>query len=202
MKKEEGINYFETFVFPDIENQKYPVYSVSESGHVFNLKSIIYPNSKSTKKFTRRKQLVHRSLQAKIFDAFVFVGYFEPLKVVREFPIIIQNRLRIPGLTGGYFLLDYYFPQLRLCVELDSDLHNDKKDDLRDAYLKQLGITVFRIRNFERADVQQGKRFHELTKILRETTIDPNPVEFCFSDNIWEAIGKQQKNNSDFLTIE
>ena len=120
--KKKDIDYLETFVFPDIPFQKYPVYSVSESGHIFNLKSILYPSPKSAKKFTRRKQLVHRSTQAKIFDALINVGFWEPLIVVREFPVIIQNHLRLPGLDGGYFLLDYYFPNLDLCVELDSDL--------------------------------------------------------------------------------
>ena len=177
------IDYLETFVFPDSPFQRYPVYIVSEGGHVFNLKSILYPSPKSAKKFTRRKQLIHRSTQAKIFDAFINVGYWEPLTVIREFPIIIQNHLRLPDLQGGYFLLDYYFPELSLCVELDSDLHYEKKDDIRDNYLSQLGIEVYRIRHFERPDVQSG-RFRELTKKMREMTPTNNPKIFSFTDNI------------------
>lgn len=186
MKKD--IDYLETFVFPDIPFQKYPVYSVSEGGHIFNLKSILYPSPKSAKKFTRKKQLVHRSTQAKIFDAFINVGYWDPLIVVREFPVIIQNHLRLPELSGGFFLLDYYFPELRLCVELDSDLHYEKKDDIRDQYLKGLGIDVFRIKHFERSDVQSG-RFKELTKKMRSMTPSDNPLVFSFTDNIRIAKG-------------
>ena len=182
------IDYLETFVFPDIPFQRYPVYSVSEGGHVFNLKSILYPSPKSAKKFTRRKQLIHRSTQAKIFDAFINVGYCDPFIVIKVFPIIIQNHLRLPELQGGYFLLDYYFPNLSLCVELDSDLHYEKKDDIRDNYLSQLGIEVYRIRHFERPDVQSG-RFKELTKKMREMTPTDNPKIFSFTDNIRLAKG-------------
>ena len=108
--------------------------------------------------------------------------------VIKEFPIIIQNHLRLPELQGGYFLLDYYFPNLSLCVELDSDLHYEKKDDIRDNYLSQLGIEVYRIRHFERPDVQSG-RFKELTKKMREMTPTDNPKIFSFTDNIRLAKG-------------
>lgn len=177
------IDYLETFTFPDIPFQKYPVYSVSEGGHLFNLKSILYPNPKSIKKFTRRKQLVRRSTQAKIFDALINVGFWEPLVVIREFPIIIQNHLRLPGMSGGYFLLDYYFPNLNLCVELDSELHSEKNDSIRDAYMGYLGIETFRIKHFERPDVQTGK-FKELTKKMRGMTPTDTFKIFSFTDNV------------------
>ena len=171
-------------MFPDIPWQPYPIYDVSESGNIFNLKSIIYPNPKSCKKFTRRKQLVKRSLQAKIFDALINVGYFDPLIVVPEFPVIIQNHLREPGQTGSFILLDYYFPNLRMAVELDSPLHSDDLDRIRDTYLeKNLGIEVFRIRNLERSDVQKA-RFRELTARMRtKVPLDTFPI-FSFTDNI------------------
>ena len=35
-------NYLETFIFPDIPWQLYPVYSVSGGGDLYNLKNIIY----------------------------------------------------------------------------------------------------------------------------------------------------------------
>lgn len=176
------VNYLETFIFPDIPTQLYPVYSVSDKGNVFNLKNIIYPNSRSVKKFTRNKQLKNRSTQAKIFDAFINIGYFSPLITYREFPIIIQNSIRLPKLYGGFFLLDYYFPQLRLAVELDSDLHNDEKDKLRDTYLEKIGVQVFRIRNLEKESVQKT-RFKELTKLMRGLEIKDYP-QFSFGDNI------------------
>ena len=39
-----------------------------------------------------------------------------------------------------YYYLDYYFPELRIAVELDSELHVPEKDRIRDKYLERLGI--------------------------------------------------------------
>lgn len=167
--KKKIINYLETFTFPDLPFQ-YPVYAISESGKVVNFKSVIYPNPRSKKKFTRNKQLSLRSLQAKIFDALIEVGFFDPLIVYKEFPIVIQNSMRIPGQTGMYILLDYFFPQLRLAVELDSELHDRKRDELRDQYLGKLGITVKRILNLQKKDTQR-KDFRELCKYMRSLEV-------------------------------
>ena len=187
-------NYLETFLFPDIPYQPYPVYSISEKGNLFNLRSILYPNPTSAKKFTRKKQLSHRSTQAKIFDALINVGYFDPLPCYREFPIIIQNHLRLSGQDGSYYLCDYFFPTLKddkghwgLSIELDSELHDPEKDILRDQYFEKIGILVFRIRNLERPDVQKGK-FREVTGMMRTLENCGNPRVFSFLDNI--HIGK------------
>lgn len=178
------INYLETFIFPDIPGQSYPVYSVSGKGKVFNLKSIIYPTPTSIKKFTRKKQLRFRSLQAKIFDALINVGYFDPLTVHREFPIVIQNHLRVPGQKGSLYYLDYYIPELKLAIELDSDLHKDDKDKVRDKYLlEKLGIKTFRIRNLEKESVQKVK-FRELASYMRSLVPVQSPQPFIFTDNI------------------
>lgn len=182
-KKKKIENYFETFTFPDIPWQPYPVYSVSEKGHVFNLKSSLYPNSTSIKKYTRKKQLSKRSQQAKMFDMLINIGYWEPLMVIPEFPIIIQNHLRLKNQEGSYILLDYYFPQLCLAVELDSDLHEEHKDKIRDSYLAQLGITVFRISHLEKPE-QQKKRFKELVRKMKTMTVPPTLRVFSFTDNI------------------
>ena len=165
MRRNNKINYLDTFTFPDIP-QIYPVYAISESGKVVNFKSVIYPNPRSKKKFTRNKQLSKRSLQAKIFDALIEVGFFEPLIVYKEYPVVIQNSMRLPGQTGMYVLLDYFFPQLRLAVELDSDLHDKERDKLRDEYLGKLGIKVWRLLDFQKKDVQR-KNFRELCKYMR-----------------------------------
>ena len=93
MKKK--IDYRETFYFPDIPGQPFPVYVLSKSGRITNFKSMVYPSTTSAKKYTRRKQLKFRSQQAKIFDALINVGYFDPLPVYREFPIPIQNCYRL-----------------------------------------------------------------------------------------------------------
>lgn len=182
MAKKKIINYKETFTFPDIPIF-YPVYALSESGKVINFKSIAYPTSKSKKKFTRNKQLSNRSMQAKIFDAFINVGYFDPLIVYREFPVLIQNSQRLLGQTGMYYYLDYYFPELHLAVELDSDLHNPGKDKIRDLYLQKLGITVYRIQDLQKPSIQKTK-FKELCKFMRGIS-KKTPINFDFCKDIF-----------------
>ena len=190
MPKKKTINYKETFTFPDIP-VLYPVYALSESGKVMNFKSISYPTPRSKKKFTRNKQLSQRSMQAKIFDAFINVGYFDPLIVYREFPVVIQNALRLPGQSGMYYYLDYYFPELHLAVELDSDLHNPEKDKLRDLYLNKLGITVFRIQDLQKPNIQKTK-FKELTALMRKIG-KKNPIQFDFCKDIFQYALTSQK---------
>lgn len=158
--------YLETFIFPDID-VVYPVYSISESGKIINFKSISYPSPRSIKRFTRQKQLKNRSLQAKIFDAIINIGYFNPLVIWREFPVVIQNSLRLKNQDGAFYYLDYYFPEVHLAVELDSDLHDSKKDKIRDEYLKKLGIETFRMTGLDNVSVQK-KEFPKLAARLRE----------------------------------
>lgn len=183
MAKKKIIDYHETFFFPGIPIE-YPVYVFSESGKLCNFKAISYPNPRSKKKFTRNKQLSIRSLQAKIFDSIINIGYFNPLQVWREFPVVIQNALRVPGQTGMYYYLDYYFPELHLAVELDSDLHSPEKDKIRDSYLEKIGIKVFRMINFQKSSVQK-KEFHELTKLMRSLG-KRNPIAFDFCKETFE----------------
>lgn len=190
MPKKKTINYKETFTFPDIP-VLYPVYALSESGKVMNFKSISYPTPRSKKKFTRNKQLSQRSMQAKIFDAFINIGYFDPLIVYREFPVVIQNTLRLPRQSGMYYYLDYYFPELHLAVELDSDLHNPEKDKLRDLYLNKLGVTVFRIQDLQKPNIQKTK-FKELTALMRKIG-KKNPIQFDFCKDIFQYALTSQK---------
>lgn len=189
MKK---LNYLETFTFPGID-VLYPVYALNENGRVMNFKSIIYPTPKSKKKFTRGKQLASRSLQAKIFDAIINIGYFNPLNVIPEFPVVIQNSLRVKGQSGLFILLDYYFPELRLAVELDSDLHSQEKDKLRDQYLEKLGIAVWRITDLQKPSVQK-KEFPELTKWMRTNGTKPL-INFDFQKDIRDWVQNSSKDH-------
>ena len=180
MKKK--IDYRETFYFPDIPGQPFPVYVLSKSGRITNFKSMVYPSTTSAKKYTRKKQLKFRSQQAKIFDALINVGYFDPLPVYREFPIPIQNCYRLEGQVRQFYMIDYYFPTLRLAVELDSEYHDNQvkdPDSLRDRYLKQThGITVFRIRDLHKERVQKTK-FKDLTAMMRSIVpIKESPLIF------------------------
>ncbi|MCR4852575.1 MAG: DUF559 domain-containing protein [Prevotella sp.] len=49
----------------------------------------------------------------------------------------------------GPFILDFYCPELRLCIELDGKSHEHKSeyDDLRTKYLNEQGIKVLRYQN-------------------------------------------------------
>lgn len=189
MARKKNINYLETFLFPDIPDVIYPVYAMSESGKVMNFKAIAYPSARSKKKFTRNKQLSNRSLQAKIFDALINVGYFSPLTVYREFPVIIDNQLRLPGQEGLYYYLDYYFPELRLAVEMDSELHVPVKDRIRDKYLERLGIEVIRINGFHKVDVQKNI-FPKLAQRMREKGIKTR-IQFDFLKGIKNYVSSQ-----------
>jgi len=48
---------------------------------------------------------------------------------------------------AGPYVLDFYCPQIRLCVELDGDVHADRlaKDATRDAWLASQGIHTIRV---------------------------------------------------------
>ena len=155
-------NYREKFWLPGIEFMSFNKYAISKSGRLVNFESIIYPNPKSSKRYTRRKQLMKRSLQAKLFDMLIEINYFNGLgEVVKEMPIILENSKRVKGLDSGLFiLLDYYFPSIKMAVELDSDYHDVEKDKIRDQYLLvNHGIEVFRMRDFQKKSVQNTK-FH------------------------------------------
>lgn len=177
-------NHLETFYFSDIPDQPYPVYNISETGNLYSLKNIVNP-PRSAKKFTRAKQLKWRSQQAKLVDFLINIDYFYPLTVYREFLVPIQNSLRLPGISGGFFLLDFYFPELNLGLELDSEYHNQDADKLRDEYLGQLGIEVFRIYNLEKITTQRG-RFREFITLLKSKVPVQNPRPFDFLGDLRE----------------
>lgn len=179
-------------MFPDIP-VNYPVYALNEKGKVVNFKGIVYPSPKSKKKFTRAKQLSNRSLQSKMFDMLIRIGYFDPLRVWSEFPVVIQNSLRLPGQEGMYFLLDYYFPELHLAVELDSELHNKDKDRIRDQYLSRIGIQVYRINGLHKPSVQT-KEFKDLTSVMRKIGVRPL-LSFDFQKDIKDYVRKTTISN-------
>jgi len=191
MSKKKLLNYKDTFMFPDIPGQIYPVYALSKNEKIINFKSIIYPTPRSIKRFTRNKQLRYRSKQAAMFDCLINIGYFGGLEVWREFPVLIQNSKRIEGQDEGlYYMCDYYIPALKLAVELDSDLHLPEKDRIRDKYLNTAyGINVFRMEGFDKPVVQKN-RFKELVKLLRETKPLDNYQPFCFTEDLYKWIDK------------
>ena len=59
---------------------------------------------------------------------------------------------------------------MRLNVELDSDYHDKNKDSIRDLYLNKLGITVWRMVDLGKTNVQK-KEFPKLTEFMRSIGI-------------------------------
>ena len=49
------------------------------------------------------------------------------------------------------FIIDFYCPKLLLAIEIDGESHDNKKgtDEMRDKFLKQIGITTIRFTNEE-----------------------------------------------------
>ena len=125
------------------------------------------------------------------------IGYFQGLgDIVKEMPILIENSKRIPDLPGGlFFLLDYWFPSLSLAVELDSDYHDNMKDEIRDKFLMSAyGIQVFRIRDLQKESVQK-KRFHEFTALLKSIIPDPNPAPLIFTGDLYQYLSEREKRS-------
>ncbi len=186
------MDYRNNFFIPGIDFMSFPEYAISKSGKIVNFKAIVYPNPRSAKKYTRKKQLSFRSQQAKLFDFLINIGYFNPFTVIREMPIIIKNSQRIEGLDKGlFFLCDYYIPEVKLAIELDSEYHSEEKDKIRDKFLKEAyGIDTFRIRDLQKESVQKGK-FHELTKLLKSLIPNPNPIPLNFTSDLYQYLEKK-----------
>ena len=57
------------------------------------------------------------------------------------------------------YVLDFYCPAAKLCVEVDGEQHDPAKDQERDTYLSQFGILTYRIPSSDLWD-EQGMAHH------------------------------------------
>ena len=100
--------------------------------------------------YSRTYQLNNRSIQSIIFDKLIELNHFNLLgineTILKEFVLI--NTDLDNDKTRSYYLLDYFIPSKSLCIELDSDLHEELKDKLKDKFLNSLNIKVLRIKDF------------------------------------------------------
>ena len=81
---------------------------------------------------------------------------------------ILWNRLRNRQCNGlrflrqygvGNYILDFYCPSVRLCIEIDGGQHNgeqEKYDAVRTKYLERQNIKVFRFWNNDITDNIEG----------------------------------------------
>ena len=99
----------------------------------------------SSSNYSRTYQLNNRSIQSIQFDLLVDIDYFS-IPIYKEFVLI--NTDLDNDKTRSYYLLDYFIPSKSLCIELDSDLHEELKDKLKDKFLNSLNIKVLRIKDF------------------------------------------------------
>ena len=114
-----------TFKFEDID-LIYPVYIRDKGGEkYYSLRTTLNHSI-----YSRVNQLTYRSTQAQYFDLLLDLDYFKLLGIdynfILELPLI-NTRPDIDS-TRSYYLLDYFIPDLSLCIELDSDYHDPIKD--------------------------------------------------------------------------
>lgn len=62
----------------------------------------------------------------------------------------------------GNFIVDFYIKTLGLVIEIDGESHNAKEgyDEKREAYLKSLGLKIFKTTNF--------RVLHDLGNVMKE----------------------------------
>jgi len=76
----------------------------------------------------------------------------------------------------GAYIMDFYSPEINLCIELDGEIHNENwsftHDVSRTTYLNDKGITVLRYSNdvvYKHIEgiIEDIKRFHKEPKLIR-----------------------------------
>ena len=173
-----------TFKFNDIPFIDYPIHlKCKDKDKYYNFKKII---NLCYLPYSRSYQLNHRSTQAQYFDLLLELGHFKLLGLdytfIPELPIINTDKLNDPD--RNYYLLDYFIPDLSLCIELDSDYHNPIKDKLKDLFLASIGIDVYRIYNFQ---VDTKDKVDSLVQYIRGK--DDKPFSIDYSNLIDEYKG-------------
>jgi very-short-patch-repair endonuclease len=78
------------------------------------------------------------------------------------------------------FLLDFYAPSIRLCVEVDGSVHDSQieEDEERTRLLAQVGIAVLRLRNEEiLSDLPRALARIEAAVLSRPMPVHAAPAE-------------------------
>lgn len=77
---------------------------------------------------------------------------------------VMQGRWKEQFEISGDWLIDFYFPEVRLAIEIDGSIHNtplQRERDLRKAAaLEHHDITLFRLRNDQILAGEQQLRLH------------------------------------------
>ena len=137
----------------EIEGIIYPRFILSKSYDYYDFKKVL-----SNSIYGRNYQLNNRSKQSSHFDFTIDINYFQ-INILKEIPIIIEDKFRSINEERNYYLLDYLIPSKSLVIELDSDYHDPIKDKMKDEYLSKLGLEVYRIYNLTSNDVIKLKNY-------------------------------------------
>ena len=76
----------------------------------------------------------------------------------------------------GNYIVDFYCPSIKLVIEIDGDLHHtdDSKryDEIREQYLKNLGLKIYRVNNIDIYKNLEGVLDGLYLEVFKST---PNP---------------------------
>ena len=189
--KVEKLNKF-SFKFEDID-LIYPVYIKCKDGEEY----YDFRKSITNSNYSREYQLDNRSTQAYLFDKLIELNYFKLLGIDYNFiteMVLINTRLDIDP-NRSYYLLDYFIPDLSLCIELDSSYHdqNPIKDKLKDQFLNSIGIDVYRIDNFQINTKSKLESLVEYIKRKKEVKFELSYEELIEESRIYNEYGDQLK---------
>ena len=187
--KVEKLNNF-SFKFEDID-LIYPVYiKCKDKEEYYNFRKSI-----TNSNYSRKYQLDHRSTQAIIFDKLIELNHFKLLGIDYNFitEMVLINTNLTNDSNRSYYLLDYFIPDLSLCIELDSDYHDPIKDKLKDQFLASIGIDVVRIDNFQLNTKSKLNSLIQYIKEKKEVKFELSYEELIEESRIYNEYGDQLK---------
>ena len=138
-------------------------------------------------------------------------------KYIKEFPIIIENKELWSNIlfclnlennsNNSYFLLDYFFPHLGFCVEIDSSYHDSRElyDKARDLYVyKEYGIETLRFYKYSSNSTEYNELFNKTInsklKLFRNSSlITLRQIPIDYSNTIMNNFIQKNRQALEFI---
>lgn len=188
-------------------------YIINDRSYYFRIDDFIFPKHLKTSsnklidlELNRNQCLSQGSYWSPNFKK-VLVSKFKFLKFHQEFPFIVENLSLWEYLSNkykikdknriNYFLADYFFPDLGLIVEIDSNLHELNYDRARDEYLMRAwGIQILRFFEF-------GKTIEDTRKYLSkfQKTISSLPKRNFMLNYSESMVNLFYERNKKYISI-